>query len=110
MHLEAVLFRKIQTHSESFFLLINSNISGYSGTTNMHRLAKMFSLKIDLHCHIVMEHHFRIPGIPSSEVKKLSQGVADITASHKGGWCVCVCVCVCERETERERERVLGHS
>ena len=64
----------------------------------MHRLAKMFSLKIDLHCHIVMEHHFRIPGIPSSEMKKLSQGVADITPSHKGGWCVCV------RERERERE------
>lgn len=88
MNLEAVLVRKILTHSESFFLLINNNISGYQV-----QLAcigwQVFSLKIDLHCHIVLEHHFRISGIPSSKVKKLESGSGLV--SHLvivGGVCV----------------------
>ena len=51
---------------------------------------QVFSLKIDLHCHIVLEHHFRISGIPISKLKKLSQGVASVI--KVGG------VCVWERE------------
>lgn len=52
----------------------------------MQGLAKLFSLRRDLHSQLGLECCFRIFGIPSSEMKKLSHGEAGIvpTVSEDG--------------------------